>query len=171
MADVLALLAEFSAGLTTIERVSSDTVAPVYRALLDHNTHMTLMVEKTHGCKVHLRVLKARQDPTYLLREIILESPSKMPLMYAVVRVHLDAMRPVVREEIVAAKEPIGHVLVKHNVPREVYCESLIRVMPTSALAETLSVDPGAVLYGRAAFITCDGTRALDLMEISRPLS
>ncbi len=139
------------------------------RELLFHKKHMTLTLESHFNCKISLNMIRNVLSSKFMGREIILEGGANGAVLYAIANVHLDVLDTPVREDILLASQPIGHILVKHNVPREVFFERLVRVKLVDSLLSRFGQPPEAVLYGRNAFITCNGVRAIDLLEVLLP--
>jgi hypothetical protein len=75
-----------------------------------------------------------------------------------------------VKKEILAGVIPLGRVLIQHNVLRHVDLGAIIRFTAGPGLARHLQMKEGQVTYGRMATIFCNGSPAIDLLEISAPL-
>jgi chorismate-pyruvate lyase len=151
--------------------LSPEEVSEPSRGLLHHNKHMTLTLEQHYGCKLDLEVFESSREGDELTRHIALTDKQRnLRVQYATARVNLSALAEPVCADIVGEREPIGHVLVKHNVQRSVTCESLVLVQRCPLVAERLGLPVDTPLYGRQAFITCDGVRAIDVLEILRPV-
>ncbi len=149
---------------------SSEECPDAYRALLDHEEHMTVTVERRHESPVDVEVLEYRLTDTHYLRKIILRRQSdRRVVLYGIVRLALSALQPVVREEIMARKIPLGRVLILHNVLRQVQLNALWQVVCARELAELFDTQLGQLTYGRTALIYCDGEPAVELLEIVTP--
>jgi chorismate-pyruvate lyase len=141
-----------------------------YRAMLDHEEHMTVTVEKRHASPVDVEVLDSRVTDTSYMRKIILRRQSDQRVVqYGIVRLALSALQPKVRDEIMAQKIPLGRVLILHDVLRHVQLNALWRVVCARELAELFETQPGQITYGRTALIYCDGEPAVELLEIVAP--
>jgi hypothetical protein len=75
-----------------------------------------------------------------------------------------------VKKEILAGIVPLGRVLIQHNVLRHVDLGAILRFTAGPGLATRLQMKEGQVTYGRMATIFCNGSPAIDLLEISAPL-
>jgi chorismate-pyruvate lyase len=145
--------------LGSFVEVLADSMPSPYRELLAHHEHMTVSVERRHGCKVDVQVLQTLRDGDFYSRKIVLHlQEGGKTVLFGVPRINLRLMGEDVRREILSEQIPLGRVLIDHNVMREVQLASLYRVMPGPA--ET---------YGRTAFIYCDGYPAIELLEIVSP--
>jgi len=141
-----------------------------YQRLLAHESHMTVAVERRHGCQVDVGVLESRQTDTHYLRKIVLRRMTdQCVVQYGIVRLALSALQPVVRDEIMAQKTPLGRVLIEHNVLREVQLNALWQVVCGKKLASLFAVAKDHITYGRTALIYCDGEPAVELLEIVAP--
>jgi hypothetical protein len=156
--------------LGTFEEVLAESVPEPYRRLLAHHEHMTVAVEKHHGCPVDVAVLAAQRSGDYYSRKIVLHRQSdRRPVLYGVPRLNLRLVDDDVRREILSENKPLGRVLIDHSVLREVQLASLYRVVPGPDLCQLFSLDEPLATYGRTAFIYCDGFPAVELLEIVSP--
>lgn len=150
--------------------VTPEEVPQPMRELLHHNKHMTLTLEAFLKMKVSLVMLQSAVTEFTMVREILLQgSENALPVQYAVAKVYLDTLDAAVRADIIQADIPIGHVLVKHDVQREVHCDSLHTVTLCDALSTKLGFSRGFIFFGRKAHILCNGKRAIDLLEVILP--
>jgi chorismate-pyruvate lyase len=143
---------------------------PVERSLLAHTRHMTVTVEKHHGCPVEVRVLNRQRTGTHYAREILLTRASDgQVVQYGIMRVRLNALTARVRDEILAEATPLGRVLIERGVLRRIHLVALWRFVASSWLARALGCPAGTPVYGRTAIIECDGEPAVELLEIVAP--
>jgi chorismate-pyruvate lyase len=158
------------AELGTFEEVLAEAVPEPYRRLLAHHEHMTVTVERHHGCKVDVEVLAAEQGGDYYWRKIVLHRQSDgRVVLFGIPRLNLRLVDEAVRREILSQKTPLGRVLIEHNVLREVQLASLYRITPGPELMRLMGLTEAKTLYGRTAFIYCDGFPAVELLEIVSP--
>jgi hypothetical protein len=133
---------------------------------------MTVTMEEYHGCPVEVRVLDRKQQDGYYCRQILLvKEGTDDVVQFGIVRFNLDYVTPAVREEIVSEQTPLGRVLINHNVLRHIDLGAILKIESGPRLAEYFQVETGTVTYGRLATIFCNHQPAVDLLEISRPLS
>jgi chorismate-pyruvate lyase len=158
------------AELGTFEEVLAEAMPQPYRRLLAHHEHMTVSVEKHHGCPVDVEVMTAKQNGDYYSRKIILHRQSdRRVVLFGIPRLNLRLVDDDVRREILSENKPLGRVLIDHNVLREVQLASLYRVTPGPALSQLFALATPLATYGRTAFIYCDGYPAVELLEIVSP--
>ena len=157
--------------LGSFEEVQPESMPPVYRDLLAHHDHMTVAMERQHGCQVGVEVLQTLQDGDFYARKIVLHRQSdNKPVLFGVPRINLRLVDDQVRKEILSKLTPLGRVLIEHNVMREVQLASLYRVEPGPELCRLLNLSPQQTTFGRTAFIYCDGYPCIELLEIVAPV-
>jgi chorismate-pyruvate lyase len=160
------------AELGTFEEVLVESMPEPYRGLLAHHEHMTVSVEKHHGCKVDVKVLATQRSGDYYSRKIILHRQSdQRVVLFGIPRLNLRLVDDEVRREILSENKPLGRVLIDHNVLREVQLASLYRVTPGRDLCQLFGIAKPLATYGRTAFIYCDGYPAVELLEVVAPES
>lgn len=174
--------------------VDARRVPQPHRRLLDHEEHMTVTVEAFHHSPVDVKVartLYSHDDATtedavssertgagndsgpggnWYAREItLLRQADGRPVQYGIVRLNIDLLDPIVWQEIESQGTPLGRVLIRHHVLREVALCGLWRVEAGEPLARLLEMPVGGVTYGRTARIFCDYLPAIELLEIVAP--
>jgi hypothetical protein len=158
------------AELGTFAEVLAEGLPQPYRRLLAHHEHMTVSVEKHHGCQVDVEVIAAKRSGDYYSRKIILRRQSdRRVVLFGIPRLNLRLVDDDVRREILSENKPLGRVLIDHNVLREVQLASLYQVTPGAGLCRLFELAAPAATYGRTAFIYCDGYPAVELLEIVSP--
>ena len=147
--------------------VNSGVLGEPFAHLLDHNAHMTVTVEAHHGCPVDVKVLAVRHDEDFYSRKILLTRQSDdVVVQYGIVSIDKRALSTHVFEEIIAQETPLGRILIKNDVLREVKLNQLFSISAKNELAKYLSVEPETQIAGRTAIIECDGVPAIGLLEI-----
>jgi chorismate-pyruvate lyase len=152
------------------EFVPPDEVPAPYHGLLVHEHHMTVTVETYHGSLVEVRVLARRHEDESYARKILLalESTGRI-VQFGIARVNLRYCSPAVRSEILAARTPLGRILIQHNVLRRIEPTAFLRVIPGSAMMGWFGLERPQPTYGRLAYIHCNGQPAVELLEIVAP--
>lgn len=154
------------------EHVAKEATPEPYHHMLVHEHHMTVSMESWHNCSVDVDVLASRLENGLYLRKIVLrKGGTPQPVQFGYVRFNLELVTPQVRREILEEKVPLGRVLIQHNVFRHVDLGAILRFTAGPGLERYLHMQPGEVTYGRLATIFCNGTPAIDLLEISAPLN
>ena len=170
--DLPTLCALFSPAddMPEYEFVAADEVPSPYHGLLVHEHHMTVTVEAHHGRLVNIRVLARRQDGESYARKILLAlQGSGRIVQVGIARVNLRYCSPAVRAEILAARTPLGRILIQHNVLRRIEPTAFLRVVPGPAMMEWFGLKQPRQTFGRLAYIHCDGQPAIELLEIVAP--
>ena len=158
---------EDSLSLGTFSEVRADQIDEPYRSLLNHDSHMTVTVEKYHSASVDVKVLRKKQDEATYAREILLtRQTDQQVVQYGIVRLNFDYLEQAVRNEIETEEVPLGRILIQHNVMRQVKLLSLYEIQPGQAMLGVLGIEPRCSVYGRTAMIFCDDQPAIELLEI-----
>ena len=157
--------------LGQFEKVSPDEMPEPYRRLLVHRHHMTVAMEECHHGPVSVRVLKAKYSARHYFRQsLLIRESDERVVQLGIVGINFDYLDPEVRQEIVAERTPLGHILIGHNVLREIELMAVWRITPGNDLCRLFGVTSEQTTFGRTAIIHCDGQPALELLEISAPL-
>jgi chorismate-pyruvate lyase len=155
----------------TIEAVPSAAVAEPDRHLLDHHSHMTVTMERHHGCDVDLRVVAERHPAgaaaDAYAREILLVRPDGVVVQCGIVRIDLAALDRETAEAVRGRAAPLGRILVAAGLLCEVQKVALLRIEPGPHLRRW--VGQARHLHGRVAEISVDGKPAIELLEIVVP--
>lgn len=154
------------------EHIAREATPEPYHRLLVHEIHMTVTMEAYYDCLVDVDVLQTRfEGGLYLRQSRLRKHATSDVIQYGIVRFNLDYVTEPVRKEILAEKTPLGRTLIQHNVLRHIDLGAIIRFTAGPGLSRHLPLQPGDTTYGRMATIFCNGLPAVDLLEISAPLS
>jgi len=165
--ELVGLFYETASELGEFEEVSASELPPNYQQLLAHHSHMTVTLESFHQSLVDVRVLQAEVAESHYSRLIVLNRQSdQRPVQLGIVRLHRSFLGDDVFAEIAAQKEPLGRILIRHDVLRQVKLLSLWRVQMGPALKDALDQPDLPICYGRTALIYCNGAPAVELLEI-----
>jgi chorismate-pyruvate lyase len=157
--------------LASFVAVDGESLTPGYRQLLEHDSHMTIAVEEFHRSPVDVQVQRTLETGGKYSREILLVArDSGKVVQYGIVRLRPDRLQRHVWEEVQQGKAPLGQVLIRNDVFRQVELVALWKVTAGAALAKLLAIPPGTTTYGRTARIFCDGEPAIELLEIVAPV-
>jgi chorismate-pyruvate lyase len=150
---------------------SSQTPEP-YKQMLVHDHHMTVTMESYHGTSVDVRVLDQNlTDDIYARKILLLKSGTDQVVQFGIVRFNFQYVTDDVRDEILAGQTPLGRVLINHNVLRHIDLGAILKITAGRGLASLLQMPEGDVTYGRLATIFCNHRPAVDLLEVSAPLT
>jgi hypothetical protein len=88
-----------------------------------------------------------------------------------IMRINMAGLAEVVRQEIEARTTPLGRILIRHNVMRDVKLFKLWRISPGPELRRHLGIqsagtDERQCIYGRSAGIVVEGRPSVELLEI-----
>jgi len=157
--------------LPPIEAVSGDTVPEPYRALLVHQDDMTPTLEKFHGAKIHLAVLRSQQRGDFYFREVVLVlDGSDRPVEFGAIKMNLALFAPAARKLILAEREPLGHILSDCAVVHASRPKAYLRVASDDFINGALKITGQHTLYGRRNTHFDTQQRALaEIVEILPP--
>lgn len=175
-ASLVALFHPDPAAFGSFREVAAAELPGETRRLLDHESHMTVEMERFHGGPVALRVVAvaapAGAAAERYAREILLVGPGGDVVQHGIVTVELSAIDPESAVLIRAARTPLGRVLVSSPLLCRVQNVRLLEVSPGPHLRSLFALTgSGATsrLHGRVAEIVLQGRRAIDLLEIAGP--
>jgi hypothetical protein len=155
-----------------VEHIPSSTTPEPYKRLLVHEHHMTVTMEEFHRCRVAVQVLQKHLEGNTYSREIVLtKEGTDQVVQYGLVQFNFDFVTDGVRQEIIREQTPLGRVLIEHNVLRHIDLGAILRIQMAPRLAQVMKCEPGTWSYGRMATIFCNRRPAVDLLEISAPLT
>ena len=155
------------AELGRFEEVAAEDMPAVARELLAHELHMTVTVERHHGCPVDVVVLNRLVTERHYAREILLVRQTDREIVqYGIMRVNFQYLDAATRAEIESEATPLGRILISRDILRSVQLFSLWRIVPGPRLREVLKLSGDAPLYGRTALIYTNGDPAIELLEI-----
>ncbi len=168
---LVALFPETEPLLARAEHVAAPLMPEPYRAMLAHDHHMTVTMEEHHRGPVDVAVLDEREVGGLYCRKIILtKRGTDQVVQFGLIRFDFRFVTDAVKNEILARETPLGRVLIRHNVLRHIDLGALLKVEAGPGLAKHLRMPVGGVTYGRLATIFCNGSPAVDLLEITAPL-
>ena len=164
-AELVGLFASTPQAFGRITAVRAAGVSEPFRSLLDHESHMTVAMERHHGGPVSLRVVAESDasDGRYA-REILLVGPTGRVVQFGIVRIDLRAVDVATAARIRAAAEPLGRILLEAGVLCSVGDVALLEITPGPHLAPFVGPRP---TFGRVAAITLNGRAAVELLEIA----
>lgn len=142
------------------------------RELLDHHQHMTTTLERVYGEPVDLHVLEESQSERYYQRQILLRlRESQTVVEFGIARLALDQIPETVREEVLSRAAPLGDILIRHDVMREIEPRWFFAVDGGCAWRGHFDSSPDGPVYGRLGEIRCSGAPAIEVLEVVAPRS
>jgi hypothetical protein len=153
--------------LGRFEPAAVDDLPADYRTLLAHHDHMTVALEAWHNSLVDIDALDEWQDDASYARASLLRRQSDGRIIqFGIMRIWLGDLPPDVQEEITSKRFPLGRVLIRHNLLREVEVLTLWRIMPGPVLQKHLRLDGTTPIFGRSAQILVDERPTVQVLEI-----
>jgi hypothetical protein len=151
------------------EPVLLDMLPDDYRTLLAHHDHMTVALEAFHNSLVDVRALAEwRDDASYARCSLLSRQTDGAVVQFGMMRIWLADLPPAAQNEITSKRSPLGRVLIRHNVLREVELITLWRIAPGVALRRHLQLADKQLIYGRTAQILVDERPTVQLLEIAK---
>ena len=89
-------------------------------------------------------------------------------VQFGIMRIWLADLPDAAKREITEQKQPLGRVLIQHNLLREVEVISLWRITPGPALKQHLQLPNNTPIFGRSAQILVDERPTVQVLEIVR---
>jgi hypothetical protein len=155
-----------------VDHIPGSITPEPYKTMLAHDHHMTVAMETYHHSPVAVRVLAERLDGDIYARKILLvKQGTETVVQFGIVRFHMSYVTEPVRREIIAGQTPLGRILINHNVLRHIDLGAILEITAGPGLASLLQMPANTVTYGRLATIFCNRQPAVDLLEVSAPLS
>jgi chorismate-pyruvate lyase len=153
--------------LGSFGEVGEADLPPDYRMLLAHHQHMTVTLEAHNGCEVEVEVLQSCSTDSHYQRKVILRRTiDDAVVLFGIVRITRGLLAPDIMDEIEAQDTPLGTILARKHVYRDVRLMALWRVEPGAELCEIFELDRPQTLYGRTALMYCDSVPVIELLEI-----
>ncbi|QEG35048.1 hypothetical protein [Bythopirellula goksoeyrii] len=159
-----------TAEVGAFEEVAAGELPDQFKALLAHDDHMTVTVEAWHNSLVKLSVLSEHHDKDFYSRRILLSlQRDGCPVQFGIMRISLAGLPQIVRMEIESQALPLGRIMIRHHLMRDVELEQLWRITAGPELCKYLKLKPGDTCFGRTARILVDKKPAVELLEIVAP--
>jgi chorismate-pyruvate lyase len=171
--DAIGLAQAFFEPLTdlgSITPVGEADLPPDYLTLLAHSGHMTITLEAWHESLVNVHVEGECREPDRYARHSLLSRQSDGRVVQSgIMRIDLTGLPIAVRREIEVGETPLGRILIRADLLREVELLALWRIAAGPRLARELDLPPGTPVHGRSARILVEGRPAVELLEIVHP--
>ncbi|MDC0935692.1 hypothetical protein OAS39_05355 [Pirellulales bacterium] len=168
-AKLIELFYSSTGALAKFEPVETEDLPEAFQSLLAHQDHMTVTIEAWHNSMVNVRVLSEHRDGDFYSRQILLiRQRDDAVVQFGIMRIDLAGLPDIVRMEIESRALPLGRIMIRRHLMRDVELEQLWRVTPSDMLVKLFGgqESTGEALYGRTARILVDGSPAVELLEI-----
>lgn len=147
--------------------IGEEDLPAVFRMLLAHHQHMTVTLEAHNGCPLEVEVLQATKTDTHYQRKVLLRRTSDQSVvLFGIARLTWGLLAPDIQDEIESQRTPLGTILARKNIYRDVRLLSLWRIEPAAGLCELFGLESPQTLYGRTALMYCDSIPVIELLEI-----
>lgn len=154
------------------EIIESNAVPQPYAGLLVHQGDMTSRLENFHGGPIHVYKLTSSNDGKAYYREVVLRTQEGKPVEYGAIEITLANLPEELREEILAAKRPLGGILNEARISYLSSPRAFLKAQPDAPIREALRLPGDApALYGRSNEITgYGGETYARIVEILPPV-
>ena len=153
--------------LGQFQPVSVEQLPAEFRSLLAHQDHMTVALEAFHNSLVNVHPLHEWRDETSYARCSLLSRQTDGAIVqFGIMRIWLADLPEPAQQEITSKKTPLGRVLIRHNLLREVELITLWQIEPGHVLRQHLPLSGSAPIYGRSAQILVEERPTVQLLEI-----
>lgn len=150
--------------------IDASGLPPTFRTLLDHREHMTTTLETFYGEPVNLRVLHCRRNENEYRRQILLTlRDSGTVVEFGIARLDFAYIPPAAREEILAQEAPLGDILIRHQVLRDIEPKWFFQVDGECPWRRYFDDCADSPAYGRLGVICCNGGPAIEMLEVVSP--
>ncbi len=140
------------------------------KSLLVHSRDMTTTLEKFHGGRCHLRVLKCSQDSNSYSRLVVLELEDGKPIEFGAITIFLDAFSEETQAAIRTERKPLGAILHEDKVGHYSRPQAFFQLRSDELMQRELCLMDAQVLYGRCNQLFDEGGVLLaEIVEILPP--
>jgi len=151
--------------LPAMEAIAGTTIPEPYKSLLVHNNDMTSTLEKFHGARIHLAVLRSWQKSDSYFREVILTlDGSAKRVEFGAIKINLALFEAEPRQKILEAHFPLGRILGDYTVPYHSNPKSFLKIQADDFIVREFGLPGKPMLYGRRN--TLSNPRGESLAEI-----
>ncbi len=153
--------------IPTFEVVAPDDIPLPYRALLVHDSDMTLTLERHFGGRVVLRPLSTFSlGGSYFRRVLLVQEYAGQPVEMGAIRMELDAFDAPLRRQILDNEIPLGSILRDRRLEYASRVKAFLQLMPNPEMMGVFWMREPRVLYGRRTEIVRRGRKIGDIVEV-----
>lgn len=136
------------------------------RRLLVHHEHMTATLSAWYGGPVELEVIRSESGPSSYARYIRLREPrNRRVVEVGLMRLNLAALPEPARNEVLAQRQPLGEILIRHDVLRRVETRGYFAFGSGSPVVTAFDQPGVDQAWGRVGFIYCNEQPGIELLE------
>ncbi len=156
--------------LGVIEPVAYGQLPAACNTLLNHDGHMTVTLEAWHASPVDVHVVdELSTDEFYSRHSLLTRQSDGRVVQSGIMKIQLAGLPADAGKAIENGTEPLGRILIRSKVLREVELLALWQIQAGNKLSDELGVEKEERIYGRTARILVDGNPAVELLEIVKP--
>jgi chorismate-pyruvate lyase len=157
--------------LPPLKQIDAEEVPEPYKTLLVHQNDMTSTLEAFHKGTIHLRVLGRERRGTEYYREVVLHlGGSEKPVEFGAIQIHLDRFNPQAREQILAERWPLGHILKDCAMIYTSQPKAFLQIASDKLINSVLNLTGAQLLYGRRNTLLDAAEKPLaEIVEILPP--
>ena len=149
------------------EAVPPDDIPLPYRALLVHDSDMTLTLERHFGGRVALRPLSTfTRGGSYFRRVLLVQEYAGQPVEMGAIRMELDAFDEPLRRRILENRIPLGSILRDGRFEYASRVKAFLRLTPNPEMMGVFWMREPRTLYGRRTEIVQRGRKIGDIVEV-----
>ena len=151
--------------------VPGESLPQPQRGLLVHIADMTSTLARHHGESIVLNVLHRHEGPQWYRRHIVLETEaSRRPVEYGAIRIFLPLLGEAARQEVLAARTPLGAVLARHGLAYRHCPGGFFRIRSNGLMEQALELAMPQWLFGRCNCMSDSAGRVIaEVVEILPP--
>ena len=97
---------------------------------------------------------------------LLVRQRDEAPVLFGIMQINLAGLPDIVRLEIESQALPLGRIMIRHHLMREVELCQLWRIQPGKQLQHHLHCSNEDQIFGRTARILVEGEPAVELLEI-----
>lgn len=159
------------APLPALEGVVPEEMPEAYRTLLVHKRDMTPTLERHHGGRIHLQVLRSFIRGEYYYRLVVLRlDRNGQPVEFGANRISLNYFSCTARRLIVEEYVPLGTILDDFSIVHHNQIQAFLRIEADDLIGGALRLNGSTLLYGRRNRMVDPYQRTLsEVIEILPP--
>ena len=163
--------ARSGASLPPLQQIDAEEVPEPYKTLLVHQSDMTSTLETFHKCSIHLRVIgRQRTGDEYCREVVLLLDGSEQPVEFGAIKIYLDRFTADGREQILAERWPLGHILKECGMAYASRPRAFLQVASDKLINSVLQLSGAKLLYGRRnTLLDSSGRPLAEIVEILPP--
>ena len=149
------------------DAVPPDDIPLPYRALLAHDSDMTLTLERHFGGRVALRPLSTfTRGGSYFRRVLLVQEYAGQPVEMGAIRMELDAFDESLRRRILENRIPLGSILRDGRFEYASRVRAFLQLTPNPEMMGVFWMREPRTLYGRRTEIVRQGRKIGDIVEV-----